>query len=140
MVVDIGTPLVTTFISTNEPSASGASSSTSESVNASSCAAIVAWAGTGRLINQSEVAGVASPTVSTAAAPLCSIAGVTAGVAPESKLPTNGRLASEAAMPLIRLGLPIETFNMARTTSGSNCVPAPFANSSRATASERGFL
>jgi hypothetical protein len=83
--------------------------------------------------------GAANDAVSaTAAAPELMIAG-TIG-APLMSGPRNGTLASGASKPAARVVRPRETRSIARTTAGSNCVPAFFVSSRRASASGRGFL
>ncbi len=54
--------------------------------------------------------------------------------------PIKGIFAKAASGPAIRFMRPTETANIARTTVGSNCEPAPLSNSRRATSIEYGFL
>jgi hypothetical protein len=50
--------------------------------------------------------------------------------------PIKGRFTAAAIGPAIRFIRPTETANIARTTVGSNCVPAPLSSSRRATSIE----
>jgi hypothetical protein len=50
--------------------------------------------------------------------------------------PIKGRFTAVAIGPAIRFMRPTETANIARTTVGSNCVPAPLSSSRRATSIE----
>jgi hypothetical protein len=78
-------------------------------------------------------------TVSTtAAAPELTTAGTEGAVA--INVPRNGKFAIGANTPAARVTRPTETLSMARTTSGSNCVPAFFVSSWRASSIGRGFL
>lgn len=54
--------------------------------------------------------------------------------------PTPGRAASRVAGPAINRNRPMPTERNARTTSGSNCVPAQRVISARAASAVRGFL
>jgi hypothetical protein len=54
--------------------------------------------------------------------------------------PIKGRFTAAAIGPAMRFIRPTETVNIARTTVGSNCEPAPLSSSRRATSIEYGFL
>jgi hypothetical protein len=83
--------------------------------------------------------GAARPSVmATAAAPELTMAG-TAGAAASSE-PMIGAVPSDASGPAARETRPTDALSMARTTTGSNWVPAPAVSSCRATAIGSGFL
>jgi hypothetical protein len=98
--------------------------------------------------------GVTPAVVAMIAAALARITEGIAGTAPEAtdaadamgaasgprNEPMRGTFASAAIGPLNLLICPTEIANIARTTAGSNWVPAPFRSSRRATSIEYGFL
>jgi hypothetical protein len=98
--------------------------------------------------------GVTPAVVAMIAAALARITEGIAGTAPEAtdaadaigaasgprNEPMSGTFASAAIGPLNLLICPTEIANIARTTAGSNWVPAPLRSSRRATSIEYGFL